>query len=76
VVEQRDQPRTSHLTYGHGAKPDRADVGCPGYHHRDAIRLVLARGVDPALRDNCGMTAQDIAAQTGSGHAAVLSSAH
>jgi ankyrin repeat protein len=47
-----------------------------GYDHPDTIKLLLARGADPALRDNRGMTAQDIAAQTGSGRAAVLSSAH
>jgi ankyrin repeat protein len=47
-----------------------------GYDHPDTIKLLLARGADPALRDNRGMTAGDIAAQTGSSHAAVLLSAH
>lgn len=47
-----------------------------GYDRPDTIKLLLARGADPALRDNRGMTAQDIAAQTGSSHAAVLLSAH
>jgi ankyrin repeat protein len=41
----------------------------------EPIRLLIARGANQALRDTRGMTAQDIAAQTGSSHAAVLLSA-
>jgi ankyrin repeat protein len=28
-----------------------------GYDHPDTIKLLLARGADPALRDNRGMSA-------------------
>jgi hypothetical protein len=42
----------------------------------EPIRRLIARGANQALRDTRDMTAQDIAAQTGSSHAAVLLSAH
>jgi ankyrin repeat protein len=47
-----------------------------GYDRADTVKLLLARGADESLKDNRGMTAKDIAAQTKSNQVANLLSAH
>jgi ankyrin repeat protein len=43
-----------------------------GYDRTQTITMLLARGANRDLRDDRGMTAKDIALQTGSTHASVL----
>jgi ankyrin repeat protein len=47
-----------------------------GYDQTQTVSLLLARGANRDLRDDRGMTARDIAEQTGSTHAALLLSGH
>jgi ankyrin repeat protein len=46
-----------------------------GYDRAETVQLLLARGADPALKDNRGMTAKDIAVQTKSARASGVLSA-
>jgi ankyrin repeat protein len=43
-----------------------------GYDQAQTVSMLLARGANRDLRDDRGMTAKDIAVQTGSTHAAVV----
>jgi ankyrin repeat protein len=47
-----------------------------GYDRADTVKLLLARGANASLKDNRGMTAMDIAAQTKSNQVAGLLSVH